>query len=63
MVCLCLPCIFSLCVLFTVTGKFVHLTSDGESLKSIRLLSKYSFDNENKRRKRLMVCFFQMLYL
>lgn len=54
--------IFTVCT-FTVTGKFVHLTSDGESLKSIRLLSKYSFDNENKRRKRLMVCFFQMLYL
>lgn len=56
------PYIFTVCT-FTVTGKFVHLTSDVESLKSIRLLSKYSFDNENKRRKRLMVCFFQMLYL
>lgn len=43
--------IFTLCT-FTVTVKFVHLTLDGESLKPIRLLSKYSFHNENKTGER-----------
>ena len=43
--------IFTLCT-FTVTVKFVHLTLDVESLKPIRLLSKYSFHNENKAGER-----------
>lgn len=49
MVCfLCLPCVFSHCVLLhsddEVTLQFVHLTSDGEPLKLIGLLSRDSFD-------------------
>lgn len=49
MVCfLRLPCVFSHCVLLhsddEATLKFVHLTSDGEPLKLIGLLSRDSFD-------------------
>lgn len=57
MVCfLCLLCVFSHCVLLhsddEVTLKFVHLTSDGEPLKLIGLLSRDSFDNESETGER-----------